>query len=96
MKDDRQIPARKAEEILGFNIDKRRSYALINGQVCKLVRFTQSCSGCFEGGECMGNAHNYPYDQKARCHIGSGCHECGYTGKRVNESWVPVPEDIAF
>lgn len=54
-----------------------------------VVRWTASCSGCFESGDYIGNAHNYPYDEKARCHIGAGCDECGYTGKRRNEYWVP-------
>lgn len=52
------------------------------GRPRKWIIYTHSCSGCFEGGEYMGLAHNYPYDTKANCHIGSGCEECGYTGKR--------------
>jgi hypothetical protein len=54
-----------------------------------VVRWTDSCSGCFEAGDYGGNAHNYPYDEKARCHIGAGCNECGYTGKTICEEWVP-------
>ena len=51
------------------------------------IRFTSSCSGCFEGGENMERASRYPYDEKARCHVGSGCKECGYTGKRRTDFW---------
>jgi len=43
---------------------------------------TQPYSGCFSAGEYGGNEHNYPYDAKAGCRVGAGCHECGYTGKR--------------
>lgn len=25
---------------------------------------------------------------------GSGCHECGYTGRRRNAQWVPLPTEI--
>ena len=53
--------------------------------------WTDSCSGCTELGECMGNAHLYPYDSKARCHIGAGCEECGFTGKRRTSWLLPVP-----
>jgi hypothetical protein len=53
------------------------------------VTCTLSCSGCCELGDCMGNAHNYPYDSKAQCHVGSGCDECGYTGKRRLTIWAP-------
>lgn len=54
-----------------------------------VARWTESCSGCFESGDYGGNAHNYPYDQKAQCYIGAGCEECGYTGKRRGAQWVP-------
>jgi predicted RNA-binding Zn-ribbon protein involved in translation (DUF1610 family) len=37
----------------------------------------------------MGLAHNYIYDDKAQCHIGIGCHECGYRGKVRRSEWVP-------
>lgn len=70
-------------------LDRRRSYARDGRLLLELCRFTQSCSGCFEGGECMGLAHNYIYDDKAQCHIGIGCHECGYRGKVRRSEWVP-------
>lgn len=88
--DDRQIPVADAEKIVGKRLDRRRIYALIQNQVCELVSWTDSCSGCFEGGEYMGMAHYYPYDKKAHCHVGAGCCECGYTGKRIRKEWVPV------
>lgn len=42
-----------------------------------VVRFTSNCSGCSEDGE------HQPSDR------GCGCEECGYTGKRRQEHWVP-------
>lgn len=54
-----------------------------------VVRWTASCTGCFEFGDYGGLAHLYPWDDKAKCRIGAGCSECGYTGKRVQEHWVP-------
>jgi hypothetical protein len=47
-----------------------------------------SCSGCCEGGEYGSNLHNYEYDKRRHCHIGAGCFECGYTGKRRSEIWM--------
>ena len=58
-----------------------------------VVRFTDSCSGCFEAGDYMGNAHYYDYDDKAQCHVGSGCHECGYRGKVRRREWVPFDHE---
>lgn len=52
------------------------------------MHWTTSCSGCFESGECMGLAHHYRYDDKAECYVGSGCNECGYTGKRRMSWWT--------
>lgn len=43
---------------------------------------TQECTGCCELGENGQGAENYPWDEKAQCYVGMGCHECGYTGKR--------------
>lgn len=46
----------------------------------KLVRWTESCSGCCESID--GQHSGYKWDDKAKCYVGSGCRECGYTGKR--------------
>jgi hypothetical protein len=67
----------------------RRRVALLNGKDGYVVRWTESCSGCLESGECGGNEHSYPYDNKAQCRVGAGCDECGHTGKRRREWWVP-------
>ncbi len=54
-----------------------------------VVRWTGSCSGCFEteDGHPVGS---YPWDNKAKCYVGAGCEECGYTGKRRNVVWIPI------
>lgn len=41
------------------------------------VRFTDECSGCSQ--------HSEGY----RMADPTGCHECGYTGKRRRREWVP-------
>lgn len=75
---DRRIVAHDvAESIAGRRLDKRRIYAVIGGGVCGIVRWTGPCSGCTtEGIE----------------HIGSGCRECGWTGKRSREMWMPMEQ----
>ena len=63
-----------AERIAGRRLDRRRNYAIIDGAVCELVSWTQRCSGC---SPCD------PYNVGN----GSGCEECGYTGKRRHYEW---------
>jgi len=72
---------------------------LINGVPHVRIVYTTSCTGCCELGEMGGLAENYPYDEKARCRVGMGCSECGYTGKRRHDFWMPenpFPEDGAL
>ncbi len=64
-----------------------------DGVMCEVVKFTSSCTGCFESGEYGGNAHNYRWDAKAQCHIGFGCEECGYTGKRRQVLYIPINQE---
>lgn len=94
----KEITIEEAEKIYGGRLDRRRLYATTDdGKPCEstgykifsLGKFTQSCSGCFETGDYMSGAENYPYDEKNHCYIGSGCDECGYTGKRRNVMWLP-------
>lgn len=85
----RAITWRQAERIYGMRLDRRRRYALDGKRLLETITHTQSCSGCFEGGEYMGLAHNYLYDDKANCRVGSGCSECGHTGKRRFTEYVP-------
>jgi len=67
----------------------RRRVVVHNGVEGYNMEWTDSCSGCFEGGENLGQAPHYPYDAKAQCYVGGGCDECGYTGKRRRRAWVP-------
>lgn len=91
----REVDWVEAEAFVGKRLDRRRSYGIGPGWdergdvLMEVARYTHSCSGCFEGGEYGGLEHYYEYDKKARCRIGSGCSECGYTGKRREEIWVP-------
>ena len=89
--DPRQLSIEVAEAYAGRRLDRRKKYALLEDMgICVSAEWTESCTGCFEGGENMGLAHHYLYDIKARCYIGAGCEECGYTGKRRVKMWVPL------
>lgn len=44
-----------------------------------VVRWSQHCTGCTETPECT-----IPEER------GSGCEECGYTGRRRRREWVPL------
>ena len=68
----------RAERLNGAKLDRRRRYAIIHGRVCFLVSYTSACSGCNEGNEHGGGER------------GDGCGECGFTGVRRNETWVPL------
>jgi hypothetical protein len=81
----------------GFKLDRRRKHwfgpdmsGSGNDVWHVIVTYTQSCSGCFEFGDYGGLARFYDYDDRAACHIGAGCSECGYTGKRRTEYPIPV------
>ncbi len=84
----------EAERLHGKRLDRRRKYFLWDDRVCVDGKFTNSCSGCFESGEYGQNESYYEYDKKSQCHVGAGCSECGYTGKRVNH--FPCPVEIGL
>jgi hypothetical protein len=52
-----------------------------------VVRWTDECTGCTEreDGHLVGE---YGWDPKAKCTVGAGCDECGYTGKSRRAQWV--------
>lgn len=91
----RRIGWREAERLLGGRVDRRKAFYfcddpqmmefLCGGPVFEYGEWTTSCSGCFEteDGHPVGE---YPWDAKAHCHVGGGCSECGYTGKR-RDGW---------
>lgn len=47
--------------------------------------WTTACSGCHETVEGFCNEDGDP-------ELGSGCRECGYTGKRRHDMWLPLKE----
>lgn len=69
----------------------RARVVMLDGREGFEVRFTDTCSGCYE----WQDDHLYPYDEKAQCKVGAGCHECGYTGKRRREHWIPFDMRVA-
>lgn len=75
--DDQPLGWPKADAKAGFRLDRRKSWAFIGDELCELVRWTQSCSGCSCDCGCMGD------------HGAGGCEECGYTGKIRNGQWIP-------
>jgi hypothetical protein len=65
-----------------------KQFKYFDGVKHEICRFTTSCSGCVETVDGH-NTFGYPVDEKWHCLIGGGCRECGYTGKRRVEQWVP-------
>ena len=79
----RDIPCtfEDATVLAGARLDRRRNYIIIDGNVCELSEWTEPCSGC----SCC---NEYPCDCCQE--RGSGCHECGYTGKVRRSHWAPL------
>jgi hypothetical protein len=68
----------QAEKRSKVKLDGRRKYFMWDGLVCVAESYTIACSGCTD-------------DSEYSCaRIGSGCHECGYTGKRRCNFPCPV------
>lgn len=67
---------------------KRHRVVLNEGHEGFVVRWVDSCSGCHETNQGY-SLGCYAYDEKVRCEVGFGCHECGYTGKQRQSWWVP-------
>jgi len=91
-----RINWQKAEEVAGHRLDRRLAYAIPadgaandDGTLFFAVSWTDSCTGCTNTTDGYPDGH-YPTDPKHHCLIGSGCPECGYTGKRRHAYWVPV------
>jgi hypothetical protein len=93
----KEISIEEAERLAGQRLDRRRKYATTKDGmpddttgylVFSLGLWTRTCSGCYEseGGH---PAVSYNYDEKAKCAVGAGCEECGHTGKRREEMWLP-------
>jgi hypothetical protein len=71
----------------------RHKVVLHHGFEGFVVRWTDSCSGCYEteDGHPVGE---YDYDPKHNCAIGAGCEECGYTGKSRRAEWIPFDDQF--
>lgn len=77
--DDRPLSWDEADKLAGFRLDRRKSWAFLNGKLCEPVRWTQSCSGCScDCGDGYGCGHG-----------AGGCEECGYHGRVRLCMWVP-------
>lgn len=77
--DDRPYPFPLADKIAGHRLDRRMNYAVIDGKLHTLCKWSQPCTGCYE-------SDPYKYEDKAR---GLGCSECGHSGRVRNAQWVP-------
>jgi len=97
----KQISWAEAEKIVGYRVDRRLKYAVRDdGKPCDvsgckifhLVRWTDSCSGCYESID--GYNPGYPTHPKHRCPVGHGCSECGFRGVRRNGFWAPWSKEL--
>lgn len=77
--DDHPCSYEEAERISGKKLDRRKNYAIIKGRVFESGSWSRACSGCYEG--FYSNAPN---------ERGSGCYECGYTGRSIESMWLPI------
>lgn len=69
---------RRKWRMVKTNDGKRVRLCMWRGARGHVVTFTSPCSGCHEGYE-SGDGE-----------AGSGCRECGYTGRRRTREWVPL------
>jgi ribosomal protein L37E len=78
--DDKPSTYEAAEAIHGSRLDRRRNYAIIEGEVCEHGSWSSGCSGC-------GDDREGHYNER-----GGGCSECGYTGRVRQSMWFPVKD----
>lgn len=78
--DDPTARRRIRIKVLMLGLDRRKVYTAVDGVLATWERFTGVCSGC--RCDC---GDGYPCS-----HGAAGCHECGYTGKRVIRFAAPV------
>ena len=71
----------KADKLAGKRLDRRRSYAIIEGKLHTYTEWTSPCTGC---------SCNSEYPCMCCQERGAGCHECGGTGKRRSGMWTPL------
>lgn len=66
------------EAVKALKLDRRHKWQEFGGELVHPHWYSHACSGCTEVGE-----------YEASPERGSGCHECGYTGRRRDV--VPIP-----
>lgn len=54
---------------------------------------TVTCTGCTDIGEYGSGSEHYDRDPKLGILVGSGCHECGYSGKRRERFFEPFDHE---
>jgi hypothetical protein len=89
--DERPMTWEAADKLAGKKLDRRKNYCVIDGRVCELAEWVESCSGCHETNE----GYELPgtkFDANGIA-LGSGCHECGYQGKVKTAMWMPIDGD---
>lgn len=64
-----------ADAIAGARVDRRRNYCIMDGKLHESTTWTDTCSGCTDGGEYWEGP-------------GMGCRECGYHGVVRNSMWI--------
>ena len=67
-----------AEKLAGHKLDRRKCYAIIEGDVHCLASWSSACTGCCDDSE-------YASPQS-----GGGCPECGYRGRVITSIYVPI------
>lgn len=77
---DTPLSWEEADQRAGFRLDRRRRWGFVEGKLCEVVSWTQSCSGC-----------GYGFEDR-----GSGCSECGYHGRVRSGMWVPFLREKAI
>jgi len=87
--DMRELDVEEAERLAGRRLDRRRTYATTadgkpdaecgGALVFEVARWSQACSGCHDGPNVLAST-------------GSGCNECGFTGRALNAQWLPIQD----
>jgi hypothetical protein len=90
MADSREVSVFRAELLAGKRLDRRRKYAVIDGEVCLAASYVDTCTGCYESSDGY-PAGDYLRDKNGVV-LGAGCSECGYTGKRTHTFWHPIDD----
>lgn len=72
--DDRPMSWADADARAGRRLDRRRSWAFLEGELSITVSWVMPCSGCSGGWGLRG----------------AGCGECGYHGRVRRACWVPA------